>query len=218
MSYYIGADLGQQNDFTALSVIREMEVPTGEIETYIDHNTWTQYGYVQKTRQKTTTEYHVRYMKRYLGESYTVVADRIAELAERPELQRPAVVIDATGCGRPVVDMIRDRGVENLVAVTITGGNEVTNDGDEYRVPKRDLVATVQVLLQNRRLRMANALELKDAFVREMQNFKIKLSADGHDSYEHWRDSDHDDLVLSVAMALWWAKSGKPQPFKVWDI
>jgi hypothetical protein len=24
-----------------------------------------------------------------------------------------------------------------------------------------------------------------------------------HDSYEHWRESDHDDLVLAVACAAW---------------
>jgi hypothetical protein len=24
-----------------------------------------------------------------------------------------------------------------------------------------------------------------------------------HDSYEHWREGDHDDLVLSVSMGAW---------------
>ena len=24
-----------------------------------------------------------------------------------------------------------------------------------------------------------------------------------HDSYEHWREGDHDDLVLAVSMAAW---------------
>ncbi len=27
--------------------------------------------------------------------------------------------------------------------------------------------------------------------------------ATAHDSYEAWREGDHDDLVLSVAMACW---------------
>jgi len=31
---------------------------------------------------------------------------------------------------------------------------------------------------------------------------KINL-ATGHDSYEAWREGDHDDLVLAVAMACW---------------
>jgi hypothetical protein len=39
---------------------------------------------------------------------------------------------------------------------------------------------------------------------------KINIST-AHDSYEAWREGDHDDLVLSVALACWagerfWAK------------
>jgi hypothetical protein len=25
-----------------------------------------------------------------------------------------------------------------------------------------------------------------------------------HDSYEHWRESDHDDLVLATALGCWY--------------
>jgi hypothetical protein len=31
---------------------------------------------------------------------------------------------------------------------------------------------------------------------------KINIST-AHDSYEAWREGDHDDLVLSVALARW---------------
>jgi hypothetical protein len=27
-----------------------------------------------------------------------------------------------------------------------------------------------------------------------------------HDSYEHWREGDHDDLVLAAALACWWPR------------
>jgi hypothetical protein len=29
------------------------------------------------------------------------------------------------------------------------------------------------------------------------------------DSYEHWRESDHDDLVLATALACWAARRKK---------
>jgi hypothetical protein len=32
---------------------------------------------------------------------------------------------------------------------------------------------------------------------------KINLQT-GHDSYEAWRERDHDDLVLAVALACYW--------------
>jgi len=31
---------------------------------------------------------------------------------------------------------------------------------------------------------------------------KINLKT-AHDSYEHWRETDHDDLVLATALACW---------------
>jgi hypothetical protein len=33
---------------------------------------------------------------------------------------------------------------------------------------------------------------------------EVKINiATGHDSYEAWREGDHDDLVLAVALACW---------------
>ena len=105
-----------------------------------------------------------------------------------------------------------------LVAVTITGGDTVVKVDTvryfepeyrvpEYRVPKRDLVSTLQVLLQNDWLKIAEGLSLAKILTREMQNFRTKISlATGHDSYEAWREGDHDDLVLAVALACWYAK------------
>jgi hypothetical protein len=29
----------------------------------------------------------------------------------------------------------------------------------------------------------------------------------GHDSYGQWREGQHDDLVLAVALAAWWAET-----------
>ncbi|MBA3951633.1 MAG: hypothetical protein H0X57_07115 [Rubrobacter sp.] len=60
------------------------------------------------------------------------------------------------------------------------------------------------VLMQNERLKIAEALELKETLVRELLAFRVKINiATAHDSYEAWREGDHDDLVLSVALACW---------------
>jgi hypothetical protein len=38
-------------------------------------------------------------------------------------------------------------------------------------------------------------------------NFKVKIDPrSAHDSYSAWREEDHDDLVLSVALAAWWGE------------
>ena len=41
--------------------------------------------------------------------------------------------------------------------------------------------------------------------MRELAQFKVKINiSTGHDSYEAWREGDHDDLVLAVALACWY--------------
>jgi hypothetical protein len=53
-------------------------------------------------------------------------------------------------------------------------------------------------------------LELWPALREEMLNFKRKINLKtAHDSYEHWRESDHDDLVLATALACWGATRQK---------
>jgi hypothetical protein len=45
------------------------------------------------------------------------------------------LAVDATGVGKPVVDLLRERGLAPM-AVTITGGDTVTGDARARRVPK----------------------------------------------------------------------------------
>ncbi len=72
-------------------------------------------------------------------------------------------------------------------------------------VPKRDLVAIVQVCLQNNRLKIAEQLKDAATLARELQNFQVKISDSAHDSYGAWRTGTHDDLVLAASLALWTA-------------
>jgi hypothetical protein len=47
-------------------------------------------------------------------------------------------------------------------------------------------------------------MELWPALKKELLNFRRKINLKtAHDSYEHWRESDHDDLVLAAALACW---------------
>ena len=56
------------------------------------------------------------------------------------------IAVDATGVGRPVIEMLRPV-VGKLDAITLTGGDAVTeSEGREYRAPKRDVVAATKVL------------------------------------------------------------------------
>ena len=89
---------------------------------------------------------------------------------EMPELRGEcALVVDATGVGAPVVEMLRAArlGCE-IAAVTITGGEKAKRRaGAGWNVPKQDLIAGVQVLLERGELRIARRIwRMRGALVR----------------------------------------------------
>ncbi len=212
---YVGVDLGQQRDYTAISITERILLPTGRFsrEAYFDWDT-------QRTRwqrvEEGKPEYHVRHLERPpLGTSYVKVVERILELLEALGDRELVLAVDTTGVGRPVADMLkahlkewleRNRRVELSTAwITITGGDSVNRvEGGGLRVPKRDLASAPLVLMQNGQLKIAEAMPLAETLRQELLNFKVKINiATAHDSYEAWREGDHDDLVLSVALACW---------------
>jgi hypothetical protein len=91
--------------------------------------------------------------------------------------------------------------------VLIHGGDKAAHEGNTWRVPKRDLVGSLQVLFQSGRLKISKKLPLASVLQTELMNFKVKIDPiTAHDSYSAWREQDHDDLVLSVALAAWYGE------------
>jgi hypothetical protein len=56
------------------------------------------------------------------------------------------------------------------------------------------------------------ARSLPDAatLVRELQNFQVKITVAANETFGVWRDGQHDDLVLAVALASWWGERNPP--------
>jgi hypothetical protein len=209
----VGVDLGQQRDPTAISVIERGYVPAGKL---YNAQYWYKGRETYSAREPIKLEYHVRHLERpSIGTSYVDVVERIIELLKSLGDEELVLAVDTTGVGRPVADMLKRRLEEWLEAdrstqlhaawITITGGDSVTRaEGGGIRVPKRDLASAPLVLMQNKQLKIAEGLQLADTLKRELLNFKVKINiATGHDSYEAWREGDHDDLVLAVAIACW---------------
>jgi hypothetical protein len=186
--HIIGLDLGQANDFTAWVMVERMD------------------------RGPQPFSYDVRDIERVRGEPYPQIVRHTRLLVETLRARNPqprvSLVVDFTGCGRPVADMLVDANLDvELRLVTITGGDQETiGDRGERRVPKRNLASVVQVLLQSTRLRIGAELPLAGVLTGELTNFRVKISLAGHDSYgagADWREGHHDDLVLALALACW---------------
>lgn len=177
----VGLDLGQAQDYSAVVVV-----------------------------DRAGAELHVRLAHRFpLGMSYPDIVERAGRVMRG--LPEAALVVDATGVGAPVVDMLRKARLRPI-PVTITGGNQVTRDpSGGFHVPKRDLVSAAVVPLQNGVLKFAAELEHLEALQHELLSFRTKINAAGHDTYAAWREQDHDDLVLALALACWWL--ARPQPW-----
>ena len=104
------------------------------------------------------------------------------------------------------------------IGITIHGGDAVTReDASSFRVPKRDLVSVVHRYLGERRLKIAAGLPLRSVLEAELGSFRYRLNPlTSHDSYAAWREADHDDLVLAVALGVWWADRDVPEPRVRW--
>ena len=70
--------------------------------------------------------------------------------------------------------MLRQQGL-SPIAITITGGDLAIREGAKWRVPKRDLVSLMQVLLQTQRLKVAEGLPDAAVLVEELLNFRVKI-------------------------------------------
>lgn len=210
-SLYMGLDLGQAQDYTALSIL---ETPPETAETAETPETLVAQD--AEGIKGIKGIHTLRHLERPpLNTSYPAIVAHVAKLLRSPQLQRrpvEALVIDATGVGRAVLDMFREANLPVSIApVSITPGSRVTYTDGMYYVPKRDLVGALMVLNQNHQLRMPSErrLPLTAILKAELLNFKAKISAAGHDSYEaggasDWREGQHDDLVLSVALVAWY--------------
>lgn len=212
--WLVGLDLGQSQDFSALAAVeREPATSTGPAGALVGP----------------VPGYAVRHLHRWpLRTPYQEVVRATLALLARPPLgagggddggagdggnerSRVALVVDGTGVGAAVVDFVRAAVLPDgvvLLPVLITGGDTVACERGTYRVPKRDLAGTLAVLLQNRRLRVAARLPEAPTLLAELAAFKVKITAAGTDTYGAWREGEHDDLVLAVALACWAGELG----------
>ena len=130
-------------------------------------------------------QYAVRHLQRFpLGTPYTTICTRLAQLfADRP-LARSKLVVDQTGVGRPVVDMLKKARINaQIVPVTITAGYAANLGDAGWHVPKKELVSSLQVLLQSRRIKVAPSLPEAQTLVRELLDFKVKITPAANETF-----------------------------------
>jgi hypothetical protein len=200
LRHFVGLDLGQVRDFTALAVLeRPLVCPHDALA-------------------RRRPAYALRHLQRFpLGTPYPAVVQGVLALLGGARLSDPTLAVDQTGVGRAVVDLLADalRGQVSclLFPMTLTAGHAVTGgDAGGLYVPKKELIGTLQLLLQTRRLQVARSLTDAAVLMKELENYRIKVTTARNETFESWREGPHDDLVLAVAMAAWLGEQALPAP------
>src|SRR5690349_18518770 len=107
MQLYLGLDLGQTTDYSALAIVRRETAKDRDPYAYSLSNPYPDEAGDPEARP----EYLVGHLHRWpLRTPYPQIAADTARLvlhatAIRPRAERIALVVDATGVGRPVVDL-----------------------------------------------------------------------------------------------------------------
>lgn len=188
--YMLSIDLGRFQDYSALHLIRVVPVRrinkdnAGEIFAY--------------------NNYHVIYQAR-TTEPYTSLVSKVDQVLSQDRIRNlTAVIVDGTGVGTAVVEMFK----YNPIVVMMHGGDtlSIRQDPPGYSVPKRDIVAAMQVVFQTGRIKIAKNLPYNEQLAKELQNFLMTTSAAGNDLYANLKDSIHDDMVISLGLGLWYGE------------
>lgn len=196
----IGVDLGQSMDFTAIAV-------------------------TEQTESEGKPAFLCRAIERLpLGTPYTHVADRVAfimsDLRNRSDAEeaggkpgyRLECVVDRSGVGAAVMDLLRERGVRPLVEVVIVGGDTVTErDGNRISMGKVHLVTRMKILQEQRRLKLPPTEEAR-LFADELKDYRVDITQAGNQTFSA-RSGKHDDIIIAVALSTGTGLKSHAVPF-----
>ena len=194
--FFVGLDLGQMRDHSALAVVERDEIFVGEM----DHATY------ERPRVR---RFRVRYLERLaLGTSYPTVVERVRQVVrQRPLMSRCTLIMDATGVGTPVLDLMRQANLGcGIVPVNLTGGDLVSQSGSLWNVPKQVLISGLLVMLEKKEL--ALSMRVASARVLHLELAGMEAAGEPLGTVELWNvaggrarrcgDGDGDGLLAGA--------------------
>lgn len=187
MTFIISLDPAQLRDWSALAVI-DMQ-------------------YRPQTRR---FGYNLVAMARKQGLPYDQIVDWVARIYHKPEFnqaQPPELVVDSTGVGVAVVDMLHTKGLR-LNAVTITAGESFTQTGSIFHVGKARLIGTFLGAFDGGKVNVNPNMPIWPQLEKEMLAYRAEISAQGRAKFEA-EEGEHDDMIFALAQAVWFGEEAK---------
>lgn len=121
----------------------------------------------------------------------------------------PKLVVDSTGVGIAVRDMLRQKNVP-LVAIMTTAGNALSKDLDGYHVGKARIYGKFFTVFDDGRIHINKEHPYFAQLYNELKAFKSKLSAAGNALFEA-ELGEHDDMITALALPVWYFEEFKPE-------
>ena len=198
--YWLGCDLGQKQDPTAVIVIKDYA-----------HPEW------QNARQVLGKRHRVIvYADHFIGYSYPdIVSHLIRTMTREPLRNSVQLVIDATGLGRVISDLLQEARVEHI-AMQSTVGQNWSRKGRYVNVGKHAMIENLSILFSSSDLTFAKDLPLRDHIMSELETFQLEMTNAGLPIITQGRRGQHHgDLSIATAVAAFASQYLVPQKIGV---
>jgi hypothetical protein len=195
-SVFVGMDIGQARNYTALATLERRWV-AATVEEFIASAGKAYTGY---------WDYRVTKLERIeLGTSYVDIAHWVKDYLD--SIYYPChkhLVMDATGVGTAVRDLFRDMKLKaNLVAVTLTASNAAgwrpAAHGLGVSTSRTEVLTKLVTTMEQRIFAIDKKCRFRDVLFQELVNMQMSgKPAEGGSS------GGQDDLAFALALAVWW--------------
>jgi hypothetical protein len=194
--FWLGVDLAQAQDNTALVVVQDEQLPV-----------WA--GPNRQAlgpRQRT-----IVFADKFRGISYPdVVAHIIRVMTREPLRGRTRLVLDGSGLGRVVADMLFSEGVDHI-AIQMTAGQNWKRSGRYTNVGKTLMLENLSVLFASGQLEFAEDLPLREDILAELETFQLETTAAGNQVIVQGKSgAHHGDLAIALAGAAFASEYLRP--------
>lgn len=151
--------------------------------------------------------YNLVAMNRKQGLPYDQIVEWVARTIKNPAFnakQPPEFLLDATGVGVAVKDMLRSKGVKPK-AITITAGETLTRVGPEIHLGKARLIGKFLGAFDAGKVHVNPNMPIWPQVEKEMLSFRAEMSAQGRVKLEA-EPGENDDMLFALAMAVWYGE------------
>jgi hypothetical protein len=146
-------------------------------------------------------------MNRKQGLPYDQIVEWVVKTLKNTAFNQkapPEFLLDATGVGVAVRDMLAAKGVR-LKAVTITSGESIARQGPIIRVGKARLIGKFLGAFDSGKVHVNPNMRIWPAVEKEMLSFRAEMSSQGRVKMEAGQ-GENDDMLFALALAVWYGE------------